>query len=73
MSFKHLGVIKNGIEEAPSEETNQWSGAMENYTLKDVNGSTELIVEMDITEEFQNYFNEIFPKALEKVKELSEM
>lgn len=68
MSFKHLGEVKEGKEQPQSE----WSGAMENYTLKETDGSTELIVEMDITEGFQDYFRETFPKALEKVKELSE-
>jgi uncharacterized protein YndB with AHSA1/START domain len=72
MSFKHLGVVKNGEEVPADEESNKWSGAMETYTLKETGGETELIVEMDVTEEFESYFNETFPKALEKVKELAE-
>lgn len=72
MSFKHLGVVKDGKEQPVDEETEKWSGAMENYILKDKNGQTELTVEMDITEDHAAYFNETFPKALEKVKTLSE-
>ena len=72
MSFKHLGVVKNGKEEPGDEETKKWSGALENYTLKETGGSTELKVEIDVTQEFQNYFRETFPKAFEKVKALSE-
>ena len=72
MSFKHLGMVKQGKEEPLDEETNKWSGAMENYTLQETNGSTELTVEIDIIEEMHAYFNEHFPKALEIVKDLSE-
>ncbi len=72
MSFKHLGVVKNGVEQPLDDETRKWSGAMENYRLKQNGDNTTLTVEMDITEEFEEYFKEKFPKALDKVKELAE-
>jgi hypothetical protein len=72
MSFKHLGVMKNGKEEATDEETKKWSGAMENYMLKENAGVTTLAVDIDVTEEFTDYFKKTFPNALEKVKSLSE-
>ena len=72
MSFKHLGMVKNGVEDTESETVKGWAGALENYTLTEVNGTTELTVDMDITEDFQSYFTETFPKALEQVKVLSE-
>ena len=72
MSIKHLGEVKNGIEDTASEKVKQWAGAMENYTLKEVNGKTELNVDMDIAEEYKDYFLTTWPKALEKVKELAE-
>lgn len=68
MSFKHLGVVKNGVEGPPQE----WDGNIENYTLKTINGKTELIVDMEAPEEFKDYFQKTFPKALDKVKELAE-
>ena len=72
MSIKHVGTIKDGIEDLNSEEVKEWEGAFENYTLKAGDGKTELVVDMDITEEYQDYFQSTFPKALEKVKELAE-
>jgi len=72
MSFKHLGAVKNGVEDVDSEQSKQWSGAHENYTLKEANGVTELKVEMDITDDFKDYFMKTWPKALDQVKELSE-
>ena len=72
MSFQHLGVVKEGVEDTTSEEVKGWAGAMENYTLKEENGSTVLTVEMETTEEYKDYFNTTWPKALEKIKELAE-
>lgn len=72
ISFKHLGVVKNGVEDVESEEVKEWAGAHENYTLKDVQGKTELIVDMDINDTFKDFFTATFPKALQKVKELAE-
>ena len=72
MSFKHLGEVKNGKQESLSEEAKKWSGAMENYTLKENGDLIKLIVDIDITEEHEDYFKDAFPKGLDKVKELSE-
>src|SRR5437879_1722753 len=36
MSIKHLGIVKNGVEDTGSAESKEWSGALENYTLKTV-------------------------------------
>ena len=72
MSFKHLGTVKDGVEDFETGQTKEWSGALENYVLKTVNGKTELVVDMDITEEYLDYFMNTWPKALDKVKELAE-
>jgi hypothetical protein len=72
MSIKHTGLIKDGIEDIDSEESREWIGTFENYTLKTVNGKTELIVDMDIKDAYKEYFQTTWPKALDKVKELSE-
>ena len=72
MSFKHLGVVKDGVEDTTSDEVKQWAGAEENYSLKPVNGNTELTVQVDINDEWKDYFVTTFPKALDKVKELAE-
>lgn len=74
MSFRHLGEVKNGIEDTTSEQAKQWNGATENYTLSEITGGTNLTVEMEgnIPGEFKDYFLNTWPKALEKVKELAE-
>lgn len=72
MSFQHLGEVKDGVEDTTSERVQKWAGGRENYTLKTVDGNTELTVDLDIPEEFKEMFSEMFPKALNKIKELSE-
>lgn len=73
MSFKHIGYVKDGKEQPVDKETTKWSGATENYTLKEHDGITTLTVENDTSgEEWENMLKDAFPKALNKVKELSE-
>lgn len=67
MSFRHLGEIKNGVE-----EPKDWDDATENYYLKGNNGVTELTVEMGITPDFEQYLSSAFPNALDKMKEICE-
>lgn len=76
MSFQHLGIIKDGVEDFETAEAKGWSGAMENYTLLEKDGGTELRVEVDSSDSdehnFVDYFRETFPKALQRVKEMAE-
>lgn len=72
LAIKHLGILKNGVEDTTSEDVKAWAGAMEIYSLKEVNGVTEVTIEMDSDSEYKDYFNKTWPKALEKVKEISE-
>lgn len=72
MSFEHLGEVKNGVEDFASAESKGWSGAFENYSLKQDGNVTELSVEIDMDNEYADYFKGAFPKALDKVRELAE-
>jgi hypothetical protein len=67
MTFKHLGEVKNGIE-----EPKDWDGATESYYLKERNGVTELNVELGTVSEFEQYFRDTFPKALAVLKQVCE-
>ncbi|MCR5887002.1 SRPBCC domain-containing protein [Hymenobacter sp. J193] len=72
MSFKHLGELKDGQEQPWDAKNQDWAGALENYTLTETDGATTLLVEIDIAEDHQPYFEEAFPQALAKVKALAE-
>ena len=72
ISIHHLGMYMNGVEDYDSEEVKKWTGAIESYKLSTKDGKSLLSIETDTTEEHQGYFEETWPKALEKVKELAE-
>lgn len=72
MAFRHIGEVKNNEELPIDEKTKGWTGSMEVYTLKEENGITELVLEIDVVEDYLDYFNKTFPLALQKVKELAE-
>lgn len=72
MSFRHLGEVREGVEDTTSENVKVWAGSTENYSLKSEDGTTALSVDMDITKEFKEMFEKMWPKALEKVKALAE-
>jgi hypothetical protein len=72
VSIEHLGIITDGVEDTTSEEARKWSPAFENYTFKEENGVTELLVDMDSADELADEFEKSWPKALERLKELSE-
>jgi uncharacterized protein YndB with AHSA1/START domain len=72
LSIEHLGTIKDGQEIPESEESKEWKGAHENYKVQEAGGVTTLTIEMDVTEQYRSYFDEVWPKALAKVKEIAE-
>ncbi|WKZ71003.1 MAG: SRPBCC domain-containing protein [Melioribacteraceae bacterium] len=72
ISIEHLGFFINGKEDTESEAAKSMAGALENYTLIESDGKTEVLVDMDSTEEYEEMFNDMWPKALNKLKELAE-
>ena len=68
ISFRHEAEIKDGkVQPGPA-----WSGAHENYTLTSNDGRTTLKVDVDAADEHRKMFEDTFPKALKRVKALSE-
>jgi len=72
ISIEHLGVVENGKEDTTSDAVKQWAGSLENYTFKNKDGKTELLVDMDINDEYKEMFEGMWPNALQKLKEISE-
>jgi L-rhamnose mutarotase len=72
ISIKHLGEIQNGEKKEWYDEKMQGGEFLENYTFNEVDGGTEVLVDMDIVEEYKEMMAELWPKALEKLKEIAE-
>ena len=72
ISVEHVGLYANGVEDTTSEEVKKWTPAFENYSFTQKDGGTQVDVDMDISEEYGDMFNEMWPKALQKLKEMCE-
>ena len=72
ISIKHLGEVKDGVDDLDSESVRRWAPAFENYTLKESAGATEVFIDVDVTPEYEQYMRDKWPAALDKLKALSE-
>lgn len=72
ISIRHYGMLMGDTEITSGPEVEKWAPAFENYTFEEKDGNTRLQVEVDTDEEYIDFFDETWPKALEKIKELSE-
>lgn len=72
ISIEHLGLLHGDKEITSGPEVEGWAGALENYTFTSENGKTILAVDTDSNEEYKAYFEEIWPKALNKLKSICE-
>ena len=73
ISAKHIAVLlPGGVEDRESKAAQDWLGIMENYTFKEKDGSTELIVDIETSPSWTKMFDEGWPSALKKLKEICE-
>lgn len=72
VSIQHYGLIKADKEITEGPEVEKWANGFENYTFEEKNGNTTVTVDLDTTEDFLDYMNQTYPKALDKLKELCE-
>ncbi len=81
VSIQHYGLLAAGKEITEGPEVEKWANGFENYTFEENNpspddqvgrGTTSLTVDLDTTEDFVDYMNENYPKALSKLKEICE-
>lgn len=77
LSIKHLGMIRNGVEDTSSEDAKNWRNAFENYTFTEKGSVTRLEVDLnfEITPEstdMKEMFEGMWPAALLKLKGMCE-
>lgn len=66
--IEHLEVIgKSAVA-----QTADWNGCLEEYIFKSKHHKTLLIIKSETTEQFKPYFEETWPKALDKLKSICE-
>jgi hypothetical protein len=72
LSLRHLGFVKDGVEDTESEMVKAWAPAFENYSLSYAGLSSHLAIDIDVTPEFEEYMTKVWPKALARLKQLCE-
>ena len=72
ISVEHYGFILNGVEDTTSEQVTSWAPSYENYSFTEKNGQTEVKVDIEVTDEYKDMFDEMWPKALAKLKAVCE-
>lgn len=76
VSLRYLGQIVDGVNDTTSDEARKIAGAHENYTFRQADGMTALDVEIDVDadsdDQFVQMFNDLWPKALDKLKAICE-
>lgn len=72
VSIRHYGFLDGDTEVTTGEQVEKWAGGHENYTFEENNGITTVTVDLDTVDEYLDYFNSTYPKAMDKLKEISE-
>ena len=72
VGIDHVGIIDGDKELTSGPVVKEWAGVSENYTFTENNGSTQVSVDMGTNDEFEAYFSETYPKALNILKAICE-
>ncbi len=69
-------MVQDGKEDTTSKQATVYAGALENYTFKEIDGKTEVLVDltpvMDVPDDYKEMYQDMWRKALQKLKELVE-
>ena len=72
VSIQHYGLVQGNKEITEGPDVEKWANGYENYSFEENNGNTTVTVDLDTTEDFLDYMNEKYPKALNRLKEICE-
>lgn len=70
--IKHLGFIVHGKDDYDSAEVKSWAPAYENYFFDVTSEGVQLRIEQDIAPEYEQYMQQTWPLALQRLKALCE-
>ena len=72
VSIRHYGFLDGDTEITTGPQVEKWSGGYETYSFDEADGMTTLTVELNTVEEYLDFFRDTYPKALDKLKAISE-
>jgi uncharacterized protein YndB with AHSA1/START domain len=69
----HIALLQPGsVADTESEWAKKWVGSLEGYTFAEKDGTTNLTIDMKIYEDWEDMFNNDWPIALARLKEICE-
>ena len=72
VSIQHYGLLKGNQEVTQGPDVEKWANWFENYTFDENEGKTIITIDLETADDFVNYMNDSYPKALKKLKEICE-
>jgi hypothetical protein len=72
VSIRHYGFLDGENEITSGEMVEKWAGGLENYSFSKSEGQTIVTVDIDVIDEYLDYFKSTYPNALLKLKEIAE-
>lgn len=73
VSMEYIGVFYGDKVVTEGAGMEDFIGSTETYRFEGVDESaTRVLVDLDVPDEYEDYFNKAWPKALEKLKEMCE-
>jgi len=72
VEIEYLGQILDGADDTDSDFAKSIAGTHESYTFDEKDGVTTLVVELESLDAFAVMFDEQWPAALAKLKEIAE-
>lgn len=70
--YIQLSHVADTQDAGERERDDEWTGGKESYSLTEQDGITTLVATFDVPLKMEAYFNEAYPKAFARVKELAE-
>ena len=72
VAVRHYGFVDGDEEITTGEQVEKWAGGQEIYKFEEQDGKTTVTVELDTIDDFLAYFNDKYPQAMDKLKEICE-
>lgn len=70
--FQFISGVKDFVELEVDNESEKWSGFFENYVLKEREGKTKLMVEIDVMPGQEDLMDTLVPEMLMRIKMIAE-
>lgn len=73
ISIRHLGYIMDGVIDTTSDMVKAWAPSYENYTLEALDDQkTKFRLDMDVEDQYYDMMLEMWQRAMQQLKQVSE-